>query len=407
MQVFQSDAHKKTLWFWVSQKHSPGDPQLRDHFEGVYRAVSKVPQLQNKHIDDINRVFMGYFARTRSESAPPPAAAAMPAAGGSVPDNPYLQPRPTQNYQKITEPLRVTASTPLPAPVPPTASAAAPDAPDTSAYELSFRPAQQLAPAAAVSETCVAHGLLVSSRDRDTHLYPHIEHFDVPLQTHFKNVAAICLERIIFPNFDFYRSEPYFFVSLLGVTDTYTGSSDLYPRVLAQICPKRKCRERAHVEQSVCAEKVFATNPLSLLARVSVRLLDAGGAPLAMPTDAFPIREIQVVSAPDHTHRIIVDNPPRNRTRAYHTWLADALHPHDTLIIRRDGRDTPVHFVRIEDADAFVQGAFCICVYAPSLDAGAGDGAQMCVQKMCITLQFRIKTAAYDVRCAVPSNLVV
>jgi len=138
----------------------------------------------------------------------------------------------------------------------------------------------------------VEYTLILDSRDRDIINYPYPESFTIMIENTLKNIQQITLDEIITPNLNIFVDEPYSFIIFKEIDNVYiyNGSNPLYSKVFTQVYTDTISRERRYIIQYPTNNtKLYKTNPLASLTRLSPIIVKSDGTPLNMYTDVFEI----------------------------------------------------------------------------------------------------------------------
>jgi hypothetical protein len=179
--------------------------------------------------------------------------------------------------------------------------------------------------------------VICNSRDRDVTKFPFHDYFQIELSQVIKNVVQVQCKNVILPNLNFFESEPYLFLQIVELDQTFQGSNQAYSRMFAQIHPEVK----NPAQKFVCcktskAKKNFYNNPVASISRLTLRLCSSNGTPFPIPTDVFQVVKIEnALNQGTSIYRITIVDQPRNQNLipCFYVWLKGACRTYDPVFI--------------------------------------------------------------------------
>lgn len=179
--------------------------------------------------------------------------------------------------------------------------------------------------------------VICNSRDRDVTKFPFHDYFQIELSQVIKNVVQVHCKNVILPNLNFFESEPYLFLQIVELDQTFQGSNQAYSKMFAQIHPEVK----NPTQKFVCcktskAKKNFYNNPVASISRLTLRLCSSNGTPFPIPTDVFQVVKIEnALNQGTSLYRITMIDQPRNQNLipCFYAWLKGACRTYDPIFI--------------------------------------------------------------------------
>lgn len=219
----------------------------------------------------------------------------------------------------------------------------------------------------------VEYTLILDSRDRDIINYPYPENFTILIENTLKNIQQITLDEIITPNWNVFVDEPYSFIIFKEVDNVYiyNGSNPLYSKVFTQVYPDTISRDRRYIVQYPTNNtKLYKTNPLASLARLSPTIIKSDGSPLNMYTDVFEILDtLECVVDGITFYRFKLKNIFRNLSVEYYNWLNSVCKMNDIINVVYKLEEKPnkinhqIRFMTLGSVNDFLNGIFYIDTY--------------------------------------------
>jgi len=221
----------------------------------------------------------------------------------------------------------------------------------------------------------IEYTLIIDSRDRDILKYPYPEHFTIDFENSLKNINKITIDKIITPNWNIFIEEPYTFIMFKELDNVYVynGSNTLYSKVFSQVYPDTISKSRKYIIQyPTNSYKLYKTNPLASLTRLSPSLLKSDGSSLSTPTDVFQILDVlECVVDGIIFNRYKLKNIFRNLSVEYYNWLNVVCKMGDIISLIFTNKNEKqiteqVKFMSLGSVSDFLSGEFFIDVYVNS-----------------------------------------
>jgi hypothetical protein len=249
--------------------------------------------------------------------------------------------------------------------------------------------------------------IICNSRDRDFTKYPFHDYFQIEFSQPIKNIKEIKCENIILPNLNYFDFEPFLFLQLNEIDQLFIGSTNYYSNMFAQILPICALSSQKFI---TCfpskTKKKYYINPISSLARLTVRLCSSNGKSLPLPTDVFQVVQIEnSLFNGNSVYKITMLNQPRNLNQCFFTWLKESMHIFDPIYISGIPEiRQQLYYLNFEKYDSY--DCSNIILYASPLKITCQlfsnldftlfrDSCQTCFcsfNKMAITILLKIKT---------------
>lgn len=162
----------------------------------------------------------------------------------------------------------------------------------TNAYSPSFNVKHSIDQEKNIEYEETYHYVTVSSRDRDTSIYPNTNRYVINFPKEFKNISSIQLIQAIFPDTNNVRHEPYLLLKIDELEDVMVSNdrniSDAFAMILLSAPPQNNTFITMDTKVHENTIKYFRI-PKATLSKMTISITDCDGALFDFGSDSPPL----------------------------------------------------------------------------------------------------------------------